>query len=71
MSHRSRFASDVRINAPLRVPTNTRTPLMPCSFLSFVLVYAQSSFTTSDVIPPANIASTTINATNSRVMANA
>src|SRR3972149_31416 len=33
MFHPSRFASDVRTNAPLRVPTSTRTPLMPYSFL--------------------------------------
>src|SRR3990172_9287445 len=35
MSHRLRFPSDVRTNAPLRVPTSTRTPLIPSSFLSF------------------------------------
>ena len=28
MSHRSRLVSEVRINAPLRVPTKTRTPLI-------------------------------------------
>ena len=28
-SHCSRFPSDVRTNAPLRVPTSTRTPLIP------------------------------------------
>src|SRR5205085_2068318 len=33
MSHCLRLASDVRINAPLRVPTNTRTPLIPSSLL--------------------------------------
>src|SRR4029078_8541440 len=27
-SHFSRFSSDVKMNAALRVPTNTRTPLM-------------------------------------------
>src|SRR5438128_10549276 len=34
-SQRSRLPSDVRTNAPLRVPTRTRTPLIPSSFLSF------------------------------------
>src|SRR5205807_1291807 len=34
-SQRSRLPSDVRTNAPFRVPTRTRTPLIPCSFLSF------------------------------------
>ena len=34
-SHRSRLPSDVRTNAPLRVPTSTRTPLIPHSSLSF------------------------------------
>src|SRR6266545_5728040 len=33
MSQRSRFPSDVMTKAPLRVPTRTRTPLMPCSSL--------------------------------------
>src|SRR3954471_20555434 len=33
MSHRSRFPSEVRMNAPLRVPTSTRTPLMVYSFM--------------------------------------
>src|SRR5262249_58020611 len=32
-SHRVRVPSDVRMKAPLRVPTSTRTPLMPSSFL--------------------------------------
>src|ERR1700682_3194552 len=31
-SHFSRLPSDVRMNAPLRVPTRTRTLLMLCSF---------------------------------------
>src|SRR5204863_3604161 len=31
-SHCSRFPSEVRMNAPLRVPTRTRTLLMPHSF---------------------------------------
>src|SRR5437879_10485718 len=35
MSHCSRLASDVATNAPLRVPTNTRTPLIAPSFLGF------------------------------------
>src|SRR5438105_8187025 len=35
MSHRWRRASDVATNAPLRVPTNTRTPLIAHSFLGF------------------------------------
>src|SRR5262245_26350514 len=41
MSHRSRFASDVRMNAPLRVPTSTRTPLITYSFLlsSFRIIF--------------------------------
>src|SRR5262245_10177964 len=33
MSHLSRLAFDVRTNAPLRVPTSTRTPLITYSFL--------------------------------------
>src|SRR2546422_4765292 len=33
-SHCFRFPSDVRTNAPLRVPTSTRTVLIPYSFLS-------------------------------------
>src|SRR5689334_19995570 len=32
MSHRSRLPSDVRMNAPLRVPTSTRTPLTGVPF---------------------------------------
>src|SRR5262244_3737789 len=45
MSHRSRFASDVRMNAPLRVPTSTRTPLITYSFLlsSFRINFSSSS----------------------------
>src|SRR6266481_2184928 len=35
-SHFSRFPSDVRMNAPLRVPTRTRTPLIPRSFSFFI-----------------------------------
>src|SRR6267143_62432 len=35
-SHRSRFPSDVRTNAPLRVPTKTRTPLI-CHSSPFVV----------------------------------
>src|SRR6059036_4286477 len=31
----ARFPSAVNTNAPLRVPTSTRTPLMPFSFLRF------------------------------------
>src|ERR1022692_531429 len=34
MSHRSRFPSEVRTNAPFFVPTSTRTPLIPHSFPS-------------------------------------
>src|SRR6266513_1284226 len=37
MSHRWRLASDVATNAPLRVPTNTRTPLIAHSFLGSAL----------------------------------
>src|SRR3979409_370104 len=33
MSHCLRLASEVITNAPLCVPTSTRTPLMPLSFL--------------------------------------
>ena len=40
-SHRLRLSSDVRTNAPLRVPTSTRTPLIPYSFLSFAPVFGQ------------------------------
>src|ERR1700682_3294928 len=36
MPHRWRLPSDVRTNAPLRVPTNNRTALIPCSFASVV-----------------------------------
>src|SRR6266403_969347 len=35
-SHFSRLPSDVRMNAPLRVPTRTRTPLIPRSFSFFI-----------------------------------
>src|SRR5262249_8239258 len=34
MSHRWRLPSDVKMNAPLRVPTRTRTPLIPSSLSS-------------------------------------
>src|ERR1700674_2454016 len=40
-SHRSRLPSDVRMNAPLRVPTNTRTPLI-CRSLSSVIKLCKS-----------------------------
>src|SRR4029077_1527770 len=40
-SHFSRLPSDVRMNAPLRVPTRTRTPLMPRSFF---LIYSTQLF---------------------------
>ena len=33
-SHRSRWPSEVRTNAPLRVPASTRTPLIAASFVS-------------------------------------
>src|SRR5712692_4437864 len=39
-SQRSRFPSAVRTNAPLRVPTSTRTLLIPYSFLSFPEMFA-------------------------------
>src|SRR5215470_4518299 len=41
MSHCCRFASDVSMNAPLRVPTSTRTPLITYSFLlsSFRIIF--------------------------------
>src|SRR3990172_9258377 len=42
-SHCSRLPSDVRTNPPLRVPTSTRTPIIPSSYLSFA--------------PPANLGS--------------
>src|SRR6266436_2103269 len=42
-SHRSRLPSDVRMNAPLRVPTNTRTPLIAHSFSSVVKARGTSS----------------------------
>src|SRR4051794_7895777 len=35
--HCSRFASEVRTKAPLRVPTSTRTPLILCSFSLLVV----------------------------------
>src|SRR3990172_837127 len=52
MSHRARFPSDVRTNAPLRVPTRTRIPLIPPSFPSFAPAFAGSFFTTGAVSPP-------------------
>src|SRR2546426_6759515 len=48
MSHRSRLASDVRTNAPLRVPTSTRIPLILCSFQSFQRFLADQGHTHSD-----------------------
>src|SRR6266436_8142054 len=56
-SHFSRLPSDVRMNAPLRVPTRTRTPLIPRSFSFFIQpslfipisFTAISSFQTFDV----------------------
>src|ERR1700694_1325597 len=41
-SHFSRLPSDIRMNAPLRVPTRTRTPLIPRSlfFNLFNLIYS-------------------------------
>src|SRR6267154_841653 len=46
-SHFSRLPSDVKMNAPLRVPTRTRTPLIPysSSFFSLQSIHA-ISFTT-------------------------
>src|SRR5713226_116241 len=41
MSHRSRFASDLRTNAPFRVPTSTRTLLILYSFLTPSELYAR------------------------------
>src|SRR5258708_14730243 len=38
-SHFSRFPSDVRMNAPLRVPTETRTLLMSFSFFLFIFCF--------------------------------
>jgi hypothetical protein len=35
--------SEVKINAPLRVPTRTRTPLMSLPSLNFVPIFAQIS----------------------------
>src|SRR5713226_5775163 len=43
-SQRSRLPSDVRTNAPLRVPTNSRTPLISYSFPSFAPVFAEIAF---------------------------
>src|ERR1043166_4283739 len=40
--HRSRFPSADRMNAPFRVPTSTRTPLIPYSFRSVATVVAGS-----------------------------
>src|ERR1700730_17442664 len=42
-SHRSRLASDVMPNAPLRVPTSKRTPLIPHSFPSSTPSFCPSS----------------------------
>src|SRR6266576_3501951 len=44
-SHRSRLPSEVRTNAPLRVPTRTRTPLIRYSSLSFAPAFARTFFT--------------------------
>src|SRR6266480_7588918 len=53
-SHFSRLPSDVRMNAPLRVPTNTRTLLifspfrdLRCSQSMFYMVVANSSASSS------------------------
>src|SRR5487761_843160 len=50
-SHFSRLPSDVRINAPLRVPTSTRTLLISGSFLNFVYVFPAKLRTS----PPAGV----------------
>src|SRR6267142_622977 len=47
-SHFSRLPSDVRMNAPLRVPTRTRTPLIPRS--SSVIYSTQSIY--ADLFAP-------------------
>src|SRR5438445_1621774 len=41
-SHCLRFPSDVRTNAPLRVPTSTRTRLITYSFLALLFLYKPS-----------------------------
>src|SRR5712671_3018378 len=56
-SHFSRLPSDVRMNAPLRVPTRTRTLLMSFSFfyLSFALFTFLFSFTPISSLQAFNI----------------
>jgi hypothetical protein len=43
MSQRSRFASEVRTNAPLRVPTSARTSLISHSLVTFAPLFAVPS----------------------------
>src|SRR6202030_1015483 len=43
-SHFSRLPSDVRMNAPLRVPTRTRTPLMPSLLFPYLLFIQPNLF---------------------------
>src|SRR5271170_3876962 len=44
MSHRWRLPSDVRTNAPLRVPTRSRTPLMSHFLLPGCLTYSRPTY---------------------------
>src|SRR3989304_4336058 len=52
MSQCSRFPSDVKTNAPLRVPTSTRTPLIPHSFPSFGVSSAIDRSVNVIIAPP-------------------
>src|SRR4029077_18576009 len=57
-SHFSRLPSDVRMNAPLRVPTRTRTPLMPRSFFPLFIqpnLFIAISFTPISSLQTFNI----------------
>jgi hypothetical protein len=47
-SHRSWWESDVRTNAPVRVPTSTRTPRIRTPYLGFSSVVEGSSVTVGD-----------------------
>src|SRR5207237_350459 len=42
--HRSRLPSDVRMNAPLRVPTSTRTPLIAPHLRKIILDWFKGAF---------------------------
>src|SRR5882762_3342914 len=57
-SHFSRLPSDVRMNAPLRVPTRTRTPLIPRSLFLYLfnpILFIAISFTPISSLQAFNI----------------